>query len=91
MPKTTIRGMALIFAVLSISMLALNVTKVAAVNVYDVNGDGKVDIQDLAITGKAFGTTPGHPRWNASADVNTNGKIDIVDLGLVAMHFGDVS
>lgn len=43
----------------------------------DLNGDDKVDIRDIAIAAKAFGSYPGHPRWNPMADVYRDGKMDI--------------
>jgi PKD repeat protein len=55
----------------------------------DVNGDGKVDIKDLVLLIKAFGSFPGEPNWNPNADVNTDGKVDIKDLVLLIKHFGE--
>jgi len=54
----------------------------------DVNGDDKVDIKDLVLLIKAFGTHPTHPRWNPNADINCDGKVDIKDLVLIIKHFG---
>lgn len=54
----------------------------------DINGDGRVDMQDLDIICDAFGAFPGHPRWNENADLNQDGKIDITDIGLATMNFG---
>lgn len=56
---------------------------------YDLNFDGKIDIDDLTIVALAFGSFPGHPRWNPSADVNKDGIVDITDLVLVATRFGE--
>jgi len=53
----------------------------------DLNGDGKVNIEDLAIWGAAFGSTQEHPRWNAIADINEDGKIDLIDGVLIAKEF----
>lgn len=57
----------------------------------DVNGDGKVDIKDVALAGKAFGESKGDPRWlpwGPYADMDSNGKIDIKDISLIAKNFG---
>ncbi len=54
----------------------------------DVNIDGKVDIRDIAFAAKAFGSYPGHPRWNPIADENEDNEIDIRDIGLIAKNFG---
>jgi len=56
--------------------------------VADVNGDGKVDITDVAMASAAFGSYPGHPRWNPAADVNRDGKVDIADVAIVSSKFG---
>jgi len=58
-------------------------------NPYDLNQDGIVDIRDIAIVAAAFGSYPGHPRWNPVADVDGDGYVTIKDLTLVAAHFGE--
>jgi|Deesub1362A_J573_1020465.scaffolds.fasta_scaffold04359_2 hypothetical protein len=58
-------------------------------NPYDINQDGIVDIWDIAIVAMAFGSYPGHERWNPDADVNDDGYVDIIDMTLVAQHFGE--
>lgn len=54
----------------------------------DVNGDGKVDITDIALVGKHFGTTPSSHNWDARCDLNSDGKVDITDMSIVARAFG---
>jgi hypothetical protein len=59
----------------------------------DLNGDRKIDMKDLAIVAKAFGTVPGVPRWNPAADITgpngvPDGKVDMYDIAFVAKHFG---
>jgi len=56
----------------------------------DVNGDGKVDIMDIAIVAKAFGSDPTLPNWDPRADLNGDGKVDIMDIAMVAIHFGEI-
>lgn len=58
-------------------------------NPYDLNRDGSVDVLDVAIVGAAFGSYPGHPRWNPVADVDGDGQVTIIDMALVAEHFGE--
>ncbi len=48
----------------------------------DVNGDGRVDIVDLALVAAHLGT-----RGNSSADLNGNSVVDIGDVALVAAGF----
>jgi len=57
----------------------------------DINGDFKVDIKDLVLVIKYFGSYPGHPTkpWNPNADINCDNKVDIKDLVLVIKHFGE--
>jgi PKD repeat protein len=63
-------------------------------HVGDINGDGKVDMKDIALVAAAFGTSPGHPRWNPDADITgpiylvPDSKIDMRDVSLVAKNFG---
>jgi hypothetical protein len=54
----------------------------------DVNNDGVVDVRDIAIFGKAFGSYPGHPRWNPAADLDGNGIVNILDGVKIAKNFG---
>jgi len=62
----------------------------------DLNGDGKVDIKDLAIVAKAFGSYLGSPNWNPIADVTgstlgvPDNKVDIRDVAYVAKNFGKI-
>jgi len=53
----------------------------------DLNNDGKVDIQDIALAASAFGSYPGHPRWNPLADINKDGIVSIIDIVLIAKNF----
>jgi len=54
----------------------------------DLNFDDKVDILDLAEAGKAYGSYPGHRRWNSLADVVRDEVINILDIVTVARNFG---
>jgi hypothetical protein len=54
----------------------------------DLNGDKIVDMKDIGIATRAFGSTPGHPRWNPVADVNHDLKVDMKDIGIVIRNFG---
>ena len=60
---------------------------------FDVTGDGKVDIKDIAFVAKAFGAynyPPNFvdPRYNPAYDFNNDNVIDIIDIVLVAKNFG---
>lgn len=60
----------------------------------DINHDLKVDITDVAIAASAYGSYPGHPKWNCHADITgaeyliPDGKVDIRDIALIASNFG---
>jgi hypothetical protein len=49
----------------------------------DIDGDGRVDLRDVALVVRALGSVPGQPRWNPVADLNHNGRVDVLDLFLV--------
>jgi hypothetical protein len=53
----------------------------------DINGNGVVDLQDLATFAGAYGSSPGDPNWNSAADFYDNRKVDLMDLMLMAVDF----
>jgi len=55
----------------------------------DLNGDGIIDIVDVAMVAIAYGSYPEHPNWDPSVDLNGDGIIDIVDVAMVAVHYGE--
>jgi hypothetical protein len=54
----------------------------------DTNGDGVVDISDIARVSMAFGFRPGHLGWDPFADMNRDNRIDIMDIAMVSKNFG---
>jgi hypothetical protein len=54
----------------------------------DVNGDGKVDVQDIFAVAKAFGSYPPLPRFDPAFDLLQDLKIDIKDIFIIAKNFG---
>jgi hypothetical protein len=54
----------------------------------DINGDGKVDMRDISDICAAFGSYPGHPRWNFYADLNRDSRVDMRDIATVCSFFG---
>jgi len=56
----------------------------------DINMNGKVDMKDISILCRAFGSYPGHSRWNPTADENEDGIIDIFDIALTCRNFGKI-
>jgi hypothetical protein len=78
-------GIAIVLA-LAITM-TFNVASVRAVT-GDLNGDGHVNILDIAVAAGAFGTRTGDPTFNPDADVNGDGLVDVFDLVAIAINFG---
>ncbi len=54
----------------------------------DLNKDGTVDIIDLNIVARAYGSYPGHPKWDETADLNKDGSVNIKDIYKVARDYG---
>jgi hypothetical protein len=54
----------------------------------DLNGDGFVNILDIAMVARAYGTKPGDSNWNALADLDKNGIVNILDISMVARDYG---
>lgn len=54
----------------------------------DANGDGVVDVSDLAEMSRAYGAYLGHPRYDPMLDLNQDEIVDISDLAIAARNFG---
>jgi len=54
----------------------------------DVNGDGRVDLRDIALVARAFGATPTSPNWNPFADLNGDSIVNMKDMAIVVRQFG---
>ncbi len=54
----------------------------------DVDGDGIVDIVDVAHIAFIYGSTSGSANYVPRYDLNSDGKIDILDIALVAFYYG---
>jgi formylglycine-generating enzyme required for sulfatase activity len=54
----------------------------------DVNGDGDVDIHDLASLLAIYGTCVGNPDFNPDADFNGSGCIELADLATLLAQYG---
>ena len=56
--------------------------------------DGIVDMRDIGVAAQAFGTYPGHSRWNMNADITgieylvPDNEVDMRDIASIARHFG---
>jgi hypothetical protein len=54
----------------------------------DVNGDDKIDMRDISEAAQAFGSYPGHPKWNPELDLNRDDNVNMRDLAIIARLFG---
>jgi parallel beta-helix repeat protein len=57
-------------------------------NPSDINHDLKVNLQDVLKTALAFGSYPGHPKWNPHCDTDGNFRIDLKDIYIICKSFG---
>jgi len=56
----------------------------------DLDGDGDVDLSDLAAMLSAFGLCSGDPGYDAAADLDAGGCVDLSDLAGLLSNFGIV-
>jgi hypothetical protein len=54
----------------------------------DLNSDWAVNIHDIFIVAKAFGSKEGDENWNSLADANKDGIVNVKDIFIVAKMFG---
>ena len=54
----------------------------------DLNDDDEVNILDIAIVARAYGSKLEDPTWNPIADLNNDEVINILDIALVAAAYG---
>jgi hypothetical protein len=54
----------------------------------DIDRNGEVNIKDLFVVAKAFGSKLGDANWNVKADVDGDNLVNIVDVYRVARDFG---
>jgi hypothetical protein len=53
----------------------------------DVNGDGVVNVEDLALVAAAYGSVRGGVQYRVGADLDQDGIVDVRDLAMVAHAF----
>jgi hypothetical protein len=54
----------------------------------DINGDGKIDLFDLVILARAYGSAPGDLNWDVRGDLNKDETVDIFDIVMLALDYG---
>ncbi len=55
----------------------------------DVDGDGDVDLADLAELLAAYGSCTGDANYNPDADLDDSGCVDLSDLAMLLAHYGE--
>jgi hypothetical protein len=53
----------------------------------DINGDGKVNLQDLVLLANAYKSKPGDANWNPNADIDGNNIVGLTDLTNLAINY----
>ncbi len=82
----------LVLASITLGLLCASIATAQIANAsvtFDLNNDGIVDMQDIGQVVAAFGSYPGHQRWNPLTDLDGNGKTNMKDIGMIARHFGE--
>jgi parallel beta-helix repeat protein len=54
----------------------------------DLDGNFAVQLVDLVILAKAYGSKPSEPPWNPNADLDDNGVVGLTDLVALAKNYG---
>ncbi len=55
----------------------------------DINGDGFVNLLDLAVLGQAYNLSEGDVNYNSNADLNLDGTVNIFDLAFLGQNWGN--
>lgn len=59
-------------------------------NVWDIDGNKRVDLADMVALARAYGSKSGDRRYDAMADLNGDGRVDDADLQILSQHYGEV-
>jgi hypothetical protein len=55
----------------------------------DINNDFDCELRDVYAVAKAYGSYPGHPRWDPRTDIDINNLVDAKDYYTVCRHYGE--
>lgn len=87
-PEARVLGVWNVTAAVNIAGVVMADTLWFYVSLTDLNCDGRVDVKDVVIVAIAFGSYPGHLRWNPLADISIDERIDVRDIAKVAKDYG---
>jgi len=69
---------------------SLAITLRSGSNLWDIDGNKRVDLGDMVALARAYGSKAGDTRYDNTADLNGDGRVDDVDLQILRLHYGDV-
>ncbi len=69
---------------------SLAITLRSGGNVWDIDGNKRVDLGDMVALARAYGSKAGDKRYDNMADLNGDGRVDDADLQILRQHYGDV-
>jgi len=84
-------GVVLVVLAVSMMMLAFSVHVARAGLVGDVDNDGKVNLKDVFMVLRAYGSSEGDLKYDPKCDLDSDGNIDLMDLKAVFANFGKTS
>jgi len=68
-------------------------TEFQMVLIGDINNDGFVELADFFFMSQAFGSNPGHPRWDPRCDIapwpDGDDFVELQDFFMLSLHFGE--
>ena len=68
---------------------SLAITLRSGGNVWDIDGNKRVDLGDMVVLARAYGSKAGDGRYDNMADLNGDGRVDDADLQILRQHYGD--
>lgn len=69
---------------------SLAITLRSGGNVWDIDGNKRVDLSDMVALARAYGSKAGDRRYDNTADLNGDGRVDDADVQILRQHYGDV-
>jgi hypothetical protein len=54
----------------------------------DINGDGWCEMMDSWLMGQAYGSYPGHPKWDPRCDLNGDNYVEMMDYLILYQDYG---
>jgi hypothetical protein len=55
----------------------------------DIDNNGYVEMTDYYYLNEAYGSYPGHPKWDPRCDLNCDGWVEMLDYWVISQHYGE--